>query len=74
MVEVDICKVDIYKLRAGLRDRIVGFFVSKILGCPFCYSLQRLLGNYSKVLGILHAVKVSCLKWETACRFSTTVV
>ena len=36
-----------------MRGRIVLFFISKILACLFCYSLQRLLGNYSKVLGIL---------------------
>ena len=49
--------------------------MSKILGSPFCYSLQRLVGNYSKVFGIQQYGEDLALEMENcACRFSTTVV
>ena len=57
-----------------MRDRIVGFFMSKIFGFPFCYSLYLLLDNYSKVLGILQCGEGLILKREAACIISTTVV
>ena len=43
-------------------------FSSNVLGSP------SLLGSFPKSWEYCNAVKVSCLKWETACRFSTTVV